>query len=704
MPDPDDSENSHFLAEELLRRVLRIPGRPFALLYRRDAGAGLEILLGEFQETDRLERLETLVGIGGREVLALVPYRQITERGFACVDDGEPLLAMPVRERAALDLGRALDLLPREPIALTGAGFDLGDDAYGAIVDRVIREEIGRGAGSNFVIKRTYTAAIAGYTVRHALALFARLLVGEPSAYWTFLVHTGDRTFVGATPERHVSLEGGVATMNPISGTYRYPAAGPSLDGLLEFLADRKETEELYMVVDEELKMMARVCDRGGQVEGPHVREMARLAHTEYLVRGRTRLTGPAVLRETMFAPTVTGSPLENACRVVARYEPTGRRYYSGVVALFGRGPDGGPAMDSAIVIRTADIDRRGTLRLDVGATLVRTSAAAGEAAETWTKAAGVLDALGANPQNPTEPDEQNPADADTRNPARAQNPAGAGAGGRTEADAQNPAGAGARRPVSAGALGSVSVGPDSIAGGAAGAKPGSLGGDPRVQAALTARNATLSGFWLSRERGEPVLPGLRVLVVDAEDAFTAMLGLQLEALGPEVTILPWDAPVDVEDFGLVVVGPGPGDPRDTGDPRISRLRALCARLLRPGGPPLLAECLGHQLVASLLGLELREQAAPSQGLQERIDLFGEPRRVGFYNTYSAVSGTDLVPGPDGRGPLSVCRDAATGRVHAVRGRGLASVQFHVESLLTERGEEILRDLLAWTLNPQPVR
>ncbi|NEE58664.1 phenazine-specific anthranilate synthase component I, partial [Streptomyces sp. SID8455] len=67
--------------------------------------------------------------------------------------------------------------------------------------------------------------------------------------YWTFVVHTGDRTFVGATPERHVSLTAGLAVMNPISGTYRYAASGPTLPAMMEFLADRKEIDELYMVV-----------------------------------------------------------------------------------------------------------------------------------------------------------------------------------------------------------------------------------------------------------------------------------------------------------------------------------------------------------------------------------------------------------------------------------------------------------------------
>ena len=76
------------------------------------------------------------------------------------------------------------------------------------------------------------------------------------------------------------------------------------------------------MVLDEELKMMARVCAGGVQVTGPRLKEMARLAHTEYLVTGRSDRSPLELLSETMFAPTVTGSPLASACRVIARYEP----------------------------------------------------------------------------------------------------------------------------------------------------------------------------------------------------------------------------------------------------------------------------------------------------------------------------------------------------------------------------------------------
>ena len=74
-------------------------------------------------------------------------------------------------------------------------------------------------------------------------------------------MHTPERTLVGASPEVHVRMSGNTVVMNPISGTYRYPTGGPDLSDLLRFLADRKETDELSMVLDEELKMMAVVAN-----------------------------------------------------------------------------------------------------------------------------------------------------------------------------------------------------------------------------------------------------------------------------------------------------------------------------------------------------------------------------------------------------------------------------------------------------------
>ncbi|WP_404819354.1 anthranilate synthase family protein [Streptomyces marincola] len=613
-------------------------GTPFALLHRGAPGADpavIEALSGPVTDLARLADLP----LPASGALALVPFRQIAERGFAAADDGTPLSVLVPELTARLPLRDVLDALPRHEVAVRDGGFDVGDDAYADTVGAVLREEIGTGQGANFVIRRTFTGRVDGFSARDALALFRRLLTGERGAYWTFVVHTGRRVLVGASPEAHVRMAGGTVVMNPISGTYRYPEDGPDPEGLLAFLADRKETEELSMVVDEELKMMCAVGDRGGLVVGPRLREMAHLAHTEYELRGRTSLDVREVLRETMFAATVTGSPVENACRVIRRHERGGRGYYAGALALIGRDASGAQTLDSPILIRTADIDARdGTLRVPVGATLVRGSRPEGEVAETHAKAAAVLSALGVRPAAP------------------------------------------ARAPSSP-----------------------RLAADPRVRAALAHRRTALAPFWLRmREPAEAGPAAREVLVVDGEDTFTSMLAHLLRATGARVRVVRHDAPgacvLARRHPGPVVLGPGPGNPNDAADPKMRRLRALTAALLGRHPHPVVGLCLGHELIAAELGLPVVRKERPRQGAQERVDLFGRAETVGFYNSWAARCDDDAATELAGRG-IEVARDAATGEVHALRGPGFRGVQFHPESVLTLNGPRIAADLLA----PAPV-
>ncbi|MFE9749434.1 anthranilate synthase family protein [Saccharothrix saharensis] len=615
---------------DLLDRLLAGNTGAYALLHRPKStgSAHVEVFAGPLTEHDRLAELSVHEG----QVLALLPYRQITERGFACADDGSPLLAMAVSERDVLPLGDVLDRLPDAPIELTGGHFDIDDDGYADIVRSVLADEIGRGVGANFVVKRSYLVDIADHSPATALTLFRRLVTRELGAYWTFLVHTGTRTFVGASPERHVTLDRGRVVMNPISGTYRYPPTGPEPAGVLEFLADRKEVDELHMVLDEELKMMARVCGAGGRVIGPFLKEMGNLAHTEYLIEGSTAMDAGDVLRETLLAPTVTGSPLESACEVISRYEPAGRGYYSGVVALIGPDPSGGRSVDSAILIRTADIDAAGRVAIGVGATLVRHSDPVSEVAETRVKAAGLLAALTGS---------------------------------------------------------ATSVSPAAGAG---------LGAQAPVVEALARRNEPLARFWSEpagrRARPRAGFAGRRVLVVDAEDTFTSMIDVQLRSLGLEVVVRRYDVEHTIDDADLVVLGPGPGDPRDRAHPKIAHLAAAVRRLLGERRP-FLAVCLSHQVLSAHLGLPLLRRDLPHQGVQLEIDLFGRSRHVGFYNTFAARHDGGSLPLGDDVDAIEVSHDPSTGQVHALRGPGFASTQFHPESILTRDGPDILADLVA---------
>jgi len=618
------------------------------VLLAREGSDTVELLTGEIVDVTNLADIPLGDGAARREVFALVPYRQVRERGFEAQDDGAPLRCLLVDEHLHLPADEVRAALPADPIPLRDGGFDLSDEEYATIVERVIADEIGRGEGANFVIRRDYTATIDTASPQAertaALTWFRALLEHERGAYWTFAVVTPGVIAVGASPEAHVVAQGGVVTMNPISGTFRHPAGGSTTAALGEFLTSAKETEELFMVVDEELKMMSAVCSDGGRITGPHLKQMSRLTHTEYMLRGSSRLDPRDILRETMFAPTVTGSPMQNACTVIRRHERKPRGYYSGVAALFTPNDAGGHDLDAPILIRTVYL-KDGEVSVPVGATLVRHSDPAGEVGETHGKAAGVLGAIGAVARDTA---------------AEAREDADAPGSGPTPAE------------------------------------------DPAIQALLASRNGRLAEFWINPQDTAPTtaatapFAGRTAIVVDAEDRFTTMLAHQLRHLGLDVRIQPWaeaeDADIDAAD--LLVAGPGPGDPRDRTSPRIARMRALVARR-RESGRPLLAVCLSHQILADSLGLELAPLASPHQGLQKSVPVFGEDASIGFYNTFTAR----VAPGTTDAGVAEVSADPVSGDVYALRGPAFASVQGHLESILSRDGMTTLQRLIGHALD-----
>ena len=172
-----------------------------------------------------------------------------------------------------------------------------------------------------------------------------------------------------------------------------------------------------------------------------------------------------------MYAATVTGSPVENACRLIKKYETEGRGYYGAALAILGRDEQGGPVVDSPIVIRSADVDLEGRAqgngRGDAGS---RDSDAAYEVAETHAKAGGILSAFGLVP----------PAPKPSINLVELVN-------------------------------------------------------DEDVLLALNARNRRLSKFWLTDQGGSPPdrrLAGKSVVILDGEDDFVNMLRHVLGVLG----------------------------------------------------------------------------------------------------------------------------------------------------------------------------
>ncbi len=145
----------------------------------------------------------------------------------------------------------------------------------------------------------------------------------------------------------------------------------------------------------------------------------------------------------------------------------------------------------------------------------------------------------------------------------------------------------------------------------------------------------------------------------------------------------------------MVIIGPGPGDPNNREDARINQIHNIVDALRKDeNGPMFYGICLGHQIICSELGLDVKRLPTPLQGVQKPVRVFDGTYKLGFYNTFCPK----LKPGVTPEG-FTVSEDA-NGFVFAMRGDRFGSLQPHPESVLSQDGctvfeKELGRLLLA---------
>jgi len=139
------------------------------------------------------------------------------------------------------------------------------------------------------------------------------------------------------------------------------------------------------------------------------------------------------------------------------------------------------------------------------------------------------------------------------------------------------------------------------------------------------------------------------------------------------------------------VIGPGTGDPNDMNNPKMRRVFEITGELLQKR-KKFLAICLGHQILCRALGIEVIKKSETFQGVPRTIDLFGVPEIAGFYNTFAGRYRQGLEEDKN----ISVAYDERSGEIHSIKDKGgnFIGFQFHVESILTQNGYDILKDAL----------
>ena len=220
-----------------------------------------------------------------------------------------------------------------------------------------------------------------------AVALYRALRRINPSPY-LFLLELGDVSLVGSSPETHVKLEGGRASLNPIAGTI---AAGDGAEESL--LASEKDRAEHVMLVDLGRNDLSRVCVPG-TVKVERFLEAERFSHVTHLV---SEVAGEiaagvdafALLRATFPAGTVSGAPKVRAMQIISELEGYRRGFYAGVVGYHLPGV----ALDTCIALRTMLL-RDGVAHLQAGGGIVADSVPADEHQECLNKLAALERAI----------------------------------------------------------------------------------------------------------------------------------------------------------------------------------------------------------------------------------------------------------------------------------------------------------------------
>jgi anthranilate synthase component 2 len=186
----------------------------------------------------------------------------------------------------------------------------------------------------------------------------------------------------------------------------------------------------------------------------------------------------------------------------------------------------------------------------------------------------------------------------------------------------------------------------------------------------------------------------MEMLVVDAFDSFVYIIRQYLESLGVKTTMVRSNelSLADVERMrpDAVLLGPGPGRPEDSGHVEI--VKEFGDRV------PMLGVCLGHQAIGLAYGAAVRPAQHLMHGKTSQIRHDGHGvfagMPAGFRATryHSLVVVEDTVPDS-----LEItAKSADDGYVMGLRHRRfpIESVQFHPESISTEGGMEVIRNLV----------
>lgn len=204
-----------------------------------------------------------------------------------------------------------------------------------------------------------------------------------------------------------------------------------------------------------------------------------------------------------------------------------------------------------------------------------------------------------------------------------------------------------------------------------------------------------------------PVGEGVKILLVDHEDSFVHTLANYFRQTGAEVSTVRTPVPeaiFDQIDPDLVVLSPGPGNPKDF-DCKTT------IKTARAKGLPIFGVCLGLQALTEAYGGELRHLAIPMHGKPSRIRVlepgvvFSGLTREVTVGRYHSIFADPKTLHPD----FTITAESEDGTIMGIEHvkEPIAAVQFHPESIMTlgqDAGMRMIENVVAHLARRKKVR
>nr|YP_010986259.1 anthranilate synthase component II [Pachymeniopsis lanceolata]WOL37177.1 anthranilate synthase component II [Pachymeniopsis lanceolata] len=185
------------------------------------------------------------------------------------------------------------------------------------------------------------------------------------------------------------------------------------------------------------------------------------------------------------------------------------------------------------------------------------------------------------------------------------------------------------------------------------------------------------------------------ILIIDNYDSFTQNLVQYVGELGFDIQVVRNDQ-ISLDDIDImkpthVIISPGPGDPQKTGI-TLELIKQYANRI------PILGVCLGHQSIGYIYGGKVVQLKYPMHGKISKIQHHGTDLFTNIPNPFSATRYHSLVIDQQSvPQELEITAWTEDGMIMGCRHKKhklLRGIQFHPESLWTDKGKIIIYNFL----------